>query len=31
MIEVKAGLPRALGNLINEKEACTALVKIVIT
>jgi hypothetical protein len=31
MIEIKVGLPRTTGNLVNEKEVCTALVKIVIT
>jgi hypothetical protein len=31
MMEIKVGLPRASGNLVNEKEVCTSLVKIVIT
>jgi hypothetical protein len=31
MIEIEFGLPRALGNLVNEKEVCTSLVKIMIT
>jgi hypothetical protein len=31
MMEIKVGLPRASGNLINVKEVSTSLVKIVIT
>jgi hypothetical protein len=31
MIKIKVGLLRASGNLVNEKEVCTALVKIVMT
>jgi hypothetical protein len=31
MMEIKVGLPMALGNLANEKEVCASLVKIVIT
>jgi hypothetical protein len=27
MIEINVGLPRASGNLVNEKEVCTTLVK----
>jgi hypothetical protein len=31
MIEIEVGLPRASENLVNEREVCTTLVKIVIT
>jgi len=31
MMEIKVGLPRASRNLVNKKEVCTSLVKIVIT
>jgi hypothetical protein len=30
MIEIKVGLPRASGNLVNGKEVCKSILKIVI-
>jgi len=31
MMEIKVGLPRASGNLVNAKEVCVSLVTIMIT